>query len=144
MMKEIAKFVVGSCAFFGSIDGFTPHDTDVLYLMDGWELGCDNARIKIDGKDCFLYPDKGLALVDDCLVHGDPLTAGKFLVRGFCDHIGATIEDVKRLETLFFALDEKHRYETHIYECYMKNGGFWLEKKQLFESYDIYKKVRLM
>lgn len=141
-MKETAVFLVGSRYFFGGIDGFSCDDSDYVHLMSEWYLPQKSLLFHDGDVDRFLYPDEGLSLIDDCLSAGDPLTAGKFLVRGFCDHIGATLDDVKRLETLFFALDGKHRYETRIYECYVENGGLWLKESQLFEAYEIYKESR--
>lgn len=141
-MTEAKIIAVGSCAFFGKIIGFESKDKDYVHLMDGWFLNQCGAAVKIDGCDRFLYPNKGLELIDECLKQDDPITAGKFLVPEFCKYIGATIEDVKRLETLFYALDEKHRYETFIYECYVNNNGLWLTEEQRLKAYEIYKTAR--
>lgn len=140
---QTASFVVGSWAFFGNVEGFNSKDKDILCLMDGWFFSQPALIFRNKGKDVFLYPDKGLQLIEDCIKQNDPLTAGKFLVPEFCEYIGATLEDIKRLETLFYALDEKHRYATFIYECYAKNGGLWLTESQKTEAYEIYKKPRL-
>lgn len=141
-VRDVANFVVGSRCFFGGVDGFVSKDTDILYLMEGWCFSSEGARIRENGVDKILYPNKGLELIDDCIRQNDPITAGKFLVPEFCKYIGATIEDVKRLETLFYALDEKHRYETFIYECYVNNNGLWLTEEQRLKAYEIYKTER--
>lgn len=140
--EEKAVFCVGSCAFFGKIIGFESKDKDYVHLMDGWFLNQCGVAVKIDGCDRFLYPNKGLALIDDCLKQDDPLTAGKFLVPEFCEYIGATLDDIKRLKPLFERIDEKHRYETFIYECYVKNNGLWLTEEQRLKAYEIYKTAR--
>lgn len=142
-MVEKKVFLVGSKYFFGTIDGFNGKEEDYVHLMDGWFFSQPALIFRNKGKDVFLYPDKGLQLIEDCIRQNDPLTAGKFLVPEFCDYIGATLEDIKRLETLFYALDEKHRYETFIYECYAKNGGLWLTESQKTAAYEIYKNQRL-
>lgn len=141
-MKNIAKFKVGSNAFFKDIEGFVSHDCDILYIMDEWDLNGFSMFIKKKDTDMFLYPNKGLELIDDCIKQNDPITAGKFLVPEFCEYIGATINDIKRLEHLFLSLDNKHKYETYIYKCYVDNNGFWLTKTQLRNAFEIYKKYR--
>lgn len=141
-MKERAVFLVGSGYFFGAFDNFKSKDKDLLYLMDGWFLKRPSVWFRDKDADMFLYPNIGIRLLKECLKENDPYTAGKFLVPEFCEYIGATIEDVKRLETLFYALDEKHRYETFIYECYVKNNGLWLTEEQRLKAYEIYKTAR--
>lgn len=141
-MIESKVFLVGSNYFFGEIDGFNGKDSDYLHLIDGWFLNQSSALFRDQNVDRFLYPNIGIQLVKECLKEDEPYTAGKFLVPEFCEYIGATIEDVKRLEHLFYALDEKHRYETFIYECYVKNNGLWLTEEQRLKAYEIYKTAR--
>ncbi len=141
-MREVAQFIVGSEAFFGGMPGFTPHDHDILFIMDEWDYPGKSAIIRKDGKDMFLYPDKGLRLIDECVRQNDPFTAGKFLVPEFCEYIGATVSDIKPLCSLFERMDDKHRYETYIYKQYISNNGFFLTEEQLAEAFSIYLKAR--
>lgn len=46
-------------------------------------------------------------------------------------------------QPLFYALNERHRYETFIYECYCKNGGFTLTESQREAAFGIYKAARV-
>ena len=140
--KEVAVFIVGSNAFFDGMDGFCSEDKDYVHLLDDWFLQSQALMLRKDSSDRFLYPNKGLELIDDCVLQNDPLTAGKFLVPKFCEYIGATVNDIKKLENLFFALDDKHKYETYIYECYVENGGIWLTEKQRMKAFEIYRQYR--
>jgi len=140
--KEVAVFVVGSNAFFDGMDGFCSKDKDYVHLFDDWFPQPQALMLRKDSSDRFLYPNKGLELIDDCIRQNDPLTAGKFLVPEFCEYIGATLNDIKKLENLFFALDDKHKYETYIYECYIKNSGLWLTEKQRIKAFEIYRQYR--
>ena len=141
-MKDIAKFTVGSNAFFKDIEGFVPHDNDMLYIMDEWDFEGRSAIIRKDDTDMLLYPDKGLGLIDDCTKQNDPLTAGKFLVPEFCNYIGATISDISVLSSLFDKMDDKHKYETYIFKCYLGNKDMFLTSEQLEKAYSLYKESR--
>lgn len=69
------------------------------------------------------------------------LLLGKFLVPSFVKEIGFTIEQLKELRHLRDSLDEKHRYEKYIYDCYIENDDFVLSDEQLKEAYKIYRGV---
>ena len=45
-MKPIKKFTVGSKAFFDGMQGYRPHDVDILCIMDVWNI--ENTNIVID------------------------------------------------------------------------------------------------
>ncbi len=67
---------------------------------------------------------------------------GKFLVPGFVQEIGFTIEHLKALKPLAEKLDERHRYEKVIYDSYIENGSFELTEEQRSKAYEQYKLAR--
>lgn len=71
-----------------------------------------------------------------------PMSAGKFLVKEFCDEIGFTLEHLKKLESVFDRLDDKHKYEKVIYDAYVANGEYSLTDAQRLAAYESYKEVR--
>ena len=141
-MKDIYKITVGSEMFFKGIEGFSPHDHDILYIMDEWSFPGTSAMIRKEDTDIFLYPDKGIELINDCIKQNDPITAGKFLVPEFCKYIGASISDITVLAPLFDRMDDKHKYETYIFNCYIQNNDMSLTPVQLDQAYTMYKEAR--
>ena len=70
------------------------------------------------------------------------MRVGKFLVPEFAEYIGLTIDDLKKLDSMFEELDEKHQYEVLIYNSYIDNNGFFLTDEQRDEAYRVYKEAR--
>ena len=53
-MKPIKKFIIGSRAFFEGIQGYRPHDSDVLCIMDEWDVEETNIlNLRLNGEDVF-------------------------------------------------------------------------------------------
>ena len=135
---------MGSSYFFDKFEDYKGKDLDELYIMDRFPFPRTNVlNMKKNGKDVFFYRDMDkVAFIEDTLKSRVPMRAGKFLIPEFSERLGMTIDDLKGLELLFEALDEKHSYEKVIYDAYVKNGGFWLTDEQLNEAYVEYKRKR--
>lgn len=142
-MKTLKEINIGSRVFFSKFPDFESKDKDVVLVMDHLVGGktCLNAKIK--GNDLFLYKRMPKQeWIDSTLSSGVPMKAGKFLVPEFCEYIGFTVEDLDKLEEMFYSIDDKHKYETIIYESYKENNGFFLTDEQLELAYAEYKRSR--
>lgn len=135
------RFIVGSNAFFGDIDGFKAHDTDVLVLVDKPTEFNVQRQIRLKGNCIFewkrMTPKEYIDYHKNCKCG---MFIGKFLVPEFVKEIGFTIDDLRELEFLLDRLDERHEYERIIYECYMENNDFYLTEEQKIKAYNKYKK----
>ena len=141
--KVTHTFTVGSSAFFFNMSDFKSKDIDKVCFLDLPVFGNKIMNIRKDGDDVFFLHDSGKDnLLEQCLREDNPMGAGKFLVPKFAEHIGLTIEDLKRLKPLINKLDENHYYEKIIYDSYIENNGFYLTDEQLNLAYKEYKKVR--
>lgn len=137
------EFRIGSHVFFGRYEDFKSKDIDLLNLVDKPLFQNNIMNMKIGEKDIFFmfFKDK-YGAINDAIKNNIPMACGKFLVPEFAQYIGLTIEDLKLLDPLFQALDEKHEYEKIIYESYISNGSFSLTDEQRLQAYDQYKKSR--
>ena len=136
-------FIIGSSVFFGEMNDFHPKDIDKICLINEPLFGNNIMNIRKNGEDVFfLYYDSKENLIKNTLKTNVPMAVGKFLVPKFAEHIGLTIEDLKRLKPLINKLDENHYYEKIIYDSYIENNGFYLTDEQLNLAYKEYKKVR--
>ena len=96
--------------------------------MDTFPIrGTNVLNMKKDKKDVFFYRnmDKN-EFIEDTLRSNVPMRAGKFLIKEFSEHLGMTIDDLKKLGPMFEKMDDKHTYEKVIYKYYLKNGNFQL------------------
>lgn len=136
------RFIVGSNAFFSSFPDFVAHDQDVLILEDDPRDYSVSSQMRIKG-NCYFRWRRMTA--DEFLKYHKQATLGlllgKFLVPSFVKEIGVTIEQLKELRHLRDSLDEKHRYEKYIYDCYIENDDFVLSDEQLKKAYKIYRGV---
>lgn len=142
-MKTLKEINIGSRVFFDKFPDFESKDKDVVLVMDHLvgDKVCLNAKIK--GSDLFLYKQMPKQeWIKTTVESGVPMKAGKFLVPEFCKYIGFTVEDLDKLEEMFYSIDDKHKYETIIYESYKENNGFFLTDEQLERAYAEYKKSR--
>ena len=57
-------------------------------------------------------------------------------------YIGFEIDDLPRLKDMFENMDEEHKYETIIYNAYVKNKSFVLKDSQRSRAYKEYKSSR--
>lgn len=135
--------IVGSSAFFRSIDGFVSKDIDILELIDkpiGFKIF---RQIKFPNKCVFQWKRMSpQEFIDVTIKNNTPMEVGKFLVPEFNNEIGFTIDDLKQLDLLFNKLDDKHLYEKIIYDSYIENNQFILTDIQLQKAYEEYLKYR--
>lgn len=132
-------------AFFSQYTDFVPKDEDVLIIDDDPKeyRVMRQTRLK-KGKCVFEWRSMGAdEWVAYQLSHMEtPMEFGKFLVPEVAEHIGITIEHLRRLEPVAETLDERHSYERIIYESYISNGSFALTQAQRDAAYEEYKKAR--
>lgn len=135
--------IVGSNAFFRSIDGFVSKDIDILELIDkpiGFKIF---RQIKFPNKCVFQWKRMtSQEFINETINNDVPMEVGKFLVPEFNNEIGFTIDDLKQLDLLFNKLDDKHLYEKIIYDSYIENNQFILTDIQLQKAYKEYLKYR--
>lgn len=135
--------IVGSNVFFKNIAGFKSKDIDILELVDKPTNFTYCRQFKFPNKCVFQWPRlTPQEFIDITLNRNVPMELGKFLVPEFIQEIGFTIEDLKQLQSLVDALDDKHKYEEVIYNYYLNNNDFYLTKDQLNAAYEIYLKYR--
>jgi len=136
-------FIIGSNAFFSDFPDFASKDTDIIYLINYPFFGDKIMNSNNDGKDIFYMYNFGKEkLLNKCLKSNFPMSAGKFLVKEFAEHIGLTIDDLKLLKKMFDKMDNNHAYEKIIYDSYIENNDFYLTESQLNRAYKEYKKYR--
>ena len=144
-MKDIKRIKIGSSVFFSGYDDYKSKDVDVIAIMDTFFPGINsmNMRFRDTNEDVFLYRNLNKdEFIDDALTSGVPMRAGKFLVPEFVEYIGFTIDDLKVLKPMFEQMDDKHKYETVIYDSYIENKSFTLTDSQRDRAYEEYKKTR--
>lgn len=143
-MRPIKTFNIGSQVFFKDFPDYFSHDIDELCIMDRFPIkGTNVLNMKKDEKDVFFFRDmKKEEFIEDALKSLVPMRAGKFLIPDFAEYLGMTIEDLRKLDSLFSEMDEKHEYEKIIYESYIENNGFYLTSEQKNKAYKVYKEKR--
>ena len=144
-MKSIKEIVIGSSVFFSEYKDFYPKDKDILAIMDSFLPGknCIHMKVKERGEDVFMYRNLNKEeFIMDTLNSGVPMKAGKFLVPEFVEYIGLEIDDLTRLKDMFENMDKEHKYETIIYNAYVKNKSFVLKDSQRSRAYKEYKSSR--
>lgn len=136
-------FLVGSRYFFKNIKGFKSKDTDRLILIDN-PVEFKLCR-QITGKGICIFEWKRLTpqeYINHAISCELSMIVGKFLIPEFCKEIGFTIEHLKKLESVFNRLDEKHLYEKVIYDSYIENNDFILTEEQRLNAYNVYLEKR--
>ncbi len=143
-MKTIKKFIIGSRYFFDKYDDYKVKDNDELHLMDNWIIDATNVlNMRQDGQDIFYYRNMSKEeFIQEVLDTKNYLKLGKFLIPEFNKEIGFTIEDLKKIKSLFEHVDDKHKYQISIVKSYINNNDFTLTNEQLDISYNIYKNAR--
>ena len=135
--------IVGSTYFFKDIEGFSPKDLDTLELVENPKNFKQSYQISGHGRCIFKWkkmsPEEFIQI---SLSRNCPMEIGKFLVKEFCDEIGFTIDNLKKLKPLRDSLDDKHKYEGIIFDAYIENQEFNLTEEQLLNAYEEYKKYR--
>ena len=113
--------------------------------MDSFLPGknCLRMSVKERGEDVFMYRNLSKdEFINDTLNSGVPMKAGKFLVPEFIEYIGLEIDDLLKLKDMFENMDKEHKYETIIYNAYVKNKSFTLTSSQRSKAYKEYKSSR--
>lgn len=144
-MKSIKEITIGSSVFFSNYKDFNPKDKDILVIMDSFLPGknCLRMSVKERGEDVFMYRNLSKdEFINDTLNSGVPMKAGKFLVPEFIEYIGLEIDDLLKLKDMFENMDKEHKYETIIYNAYVKNKSFTLTSSQRSKAYKEYKSSR--
>ena len=135
--------IVGSRAFFKNIDGFKPHDIDILELVDNPTDFKYQRQFRFKDKCVFQWRNMDVdEFIDAELMFDIPMSVCKFLVPEFINLKGITIDHLKRLQPLVDKMDEKHLYLKSIYDFYISNNDFYLTENQLQEVYNIYLKYK--
>lgn len=135
--------IIGSTYFFKDMEGFSSKDLDTLELVENPKYFKQSYQLSGHGRCIFKWkkmsPEEFIQI---SLSRNCPMEIGKFLVKEFCDEIGFTIDDLKKLKPLRDSLDDKHKYEGIIFDAYIENQGFSLTEEQLLNAYEEYKKYR--
>lgn len=142
-METTTKIEVGSRAFFGGIADFASKDHDYVVLVDQPQGFNYRRECSLRGVDTFEYKRMSAAdFVAKTLEYADALAVGKFLVKGFADAIGLTIEQLQQLQPLVEKLDEKHQYERIIFDAIISAGSWDLSDETLQAAYLSYTESR--
>lgn len=142
-MDIIAKFDVGSNAFFSSFEDFEPKDDDCLVIMKKTLSGRPSEHKKIGRKDYFFYKEMSkYEMIKMINLQSLSMRAASFFVPEFVKYYNVTISDLDLLKEKFEDMDKKHTYVTMIYHFYKENNGFYLTDEQLKAVYSDYKKTR--
>lgn len=136
------RFKIGSQAFFSNYAEFEPSDLDEVEFTTEPKLFKNFLQIRAKDRSRCLFiwrkmsPDE---FVDYALNSPLPMEAGKFLVPEVAEYLGFTIEHLKKLESVFERLDERHDYEKIIFRSYIENGSFTLTDEQRAEAFQAYR-----
>lgn len=136
--------IIGSTYFFKDIEGFKSKDIDTLEIIENPKEF--KYSYQLTGRGRCIFKWKRMTpkeFIQVSLSRNCPMELGKFLVPEFCKEIGFTINDLKQLQILRDALDDKHKYEAVIFDAYIENNDFYLTEEQLQKAYNEYKKYRL-
>lgn len=136
--------LIGSTYFFKDIEGFKSKDLDTLEIIENPKEFKYSYQLTGRGRCIFKWKKMSpKEFIRVSLSRNCPMELGKFLVPEFCKEIGFTINDLKQLQILRDALDDKHKYEAVIFDAYIENNDFYLTEEQLQKAYNEYKKYRL-
>ena len=140
------KIITGSSVFFTDIEGFVPHDTDAIKIVEADSVNFLFRRRmydKEDGTDTFyVVRQPKETYIRWAAKFASGLTLGQFLTPEFCREFGITIEDLKQLEPMKERLDKRHKYLAIIYDSYIENGSMTLTDEQRRNAYQVYQEQR--
>lgn len=131
----------GSRAFFEGLEGFCPHDTDIMQFVEGQKhlLVMFNNK---EGESVFSWRDD-VAVVEHILTQTVcPTYIAALLVPEFVSHFGIGVEEWKRAKSLAAKLDRKHVYLGMILDFYIENGKAELTDEQRLAAFENYKEAR--
>lgn len=144
-MDNEKEYLMGSQYFFNELEGFQPHDKDILMFWDDIPVGKYSFSIRGDKMDFRIVkrlPKDEFIKINLEEAEKLPMVAGKFLIPEINAEIGFTIDDLKQFETTFSNMDDRHKYEKIIYDSYIVNNAFILTEEQRENAYKEYKKYR--
>ena len=143
-MKIEKKIRCGSSYFFDKFDDYIYKDIDWLVFVDKLPGKQPMFRVKIKNDDLMMFDinTKKQQYIDMVFDTNVTLKIGKFLIPEFNKFIGFNINDLTIFKDIINNLDDKHKYQKIIYDCYLENNSFYLTKKQLDKAYLEYKKYR--
>jgi hypothetical protein len=138
------RIQVGSRAFFSGIEGFHPHDSDYVEIVEPKDVDFYYKNVFKEGKDCIFQvvrrpKEKRL---EWAVKYERPMSLCMFLVPEFCQVFGITIADLETLRPLRDRMDRRHTYLTVIYDAYIENGSMTLTDQQRQAAFEEYKKER--
>lgn len=142
----MAKIITGSRAFFEGMDGFSPHDTDAIQIVNEQDVNFLFRRQMYDHTDgcdtfyCVRQPKEQYLRWAARFASGS--TLGQFLTPDFCQEFGITVEDLEQLRPMTERIDKRHKYLAIIYEAYMKNGSMTMTDEQRHAAFEEYKRER--
>jgi len=138
-VKVIKTFVTGSETFFKDIDGFIPHDTDEVAIIDYPLFGDKVMQTRKDNKDIFIiYNGSKDYVINQCIKQNLSMSICKFLNPDFANYLDMNIDDLLKLKSLSEKMDDKHYYLKMIYDFYIENNGFYLTDEQRELAYQEY------
>lgn len=135
-------FITGSKAFFEGLEGFKPHDTDIVKFNPSqhYELAVIN---KLRETTFIWKRDKADDIINYMLEKSKhPAKCIVLLIPSIAKRVGMTVDKLPRIKPLIDALDYKHKYIEVIYNYYVENNNLELTTEQLNSVYEEYKKER--
>lgn len=136
----------GSRAFFSGMEGFTPHDNDVVVIENSAGNGYLFHRSipnVAERKDVYhVVKQNKERLMNWELKHSSPMVLGRYLLPAFCEEFGITVDDLETLRPLRDRMDRRHSYLVVIYDAYIENGSMTLTDQQRQTAFEEYKKER--
>ncbi|MCH5307629.1 MAG: hypothetical protein J1E37_06060 [Prevotella sp.] len=138
------RILTGSRAFFSGMEGFHPHDSDYIEIVEPKDVDFYYKNCKKEGTDCIFQnvrrpKDKRIRWA---LKYENPMSLCNFLIPEFAREFNITIEDLETLRPMRDMLDRRHQYLGVIYDAYIANGDFTLTDEQRQTAFDEYTKER--
>lgn len=146
-MKTSIEIQTGSRAFFSGIEGFEPHDNDVIIIHEPDEdidfIYKRYVRNEADNTCEFhIVRRPKEKLIRWELKHCRPMSLCEYLLPEFCQEFEIEFSDLSLVATMKEKLDAKHQYLGIIYDAYIANGSMTLTNEQLMEAYESYRASR--
>lgn len=142
-MITTKEFLTGSRAFFDGMDGFEPHDTDILVLT-GRGFGAQWAQSSIGETTRFIHHHTGDtdAFIASVEALNQPNAVCMLLDPQIAEHVGFTAEMLERIRPMAERCEGRHLYLRKIYEYYVRNGSLTLNAQQRAYAFKVYKESR--
>lgn len=137
--------VTGSRAFFSGLEGFHPHDMDVVVMVEKEDVKFEYLRQSaIQGYKCVFEVVRRpkQEIIDFAIKNCPPMVLCRFLTPDFAKEIGLEINDLMQLKSMYDSMDEKHKYLNKIFDAYIANKDFFLTDEQRQEAFKEYQKER--